>query len=43
VACECEDCDEDEDADEGDGHRYAGPAAIHRAFVRIPTTPVMIR
>lgn len=43
VTCECNDGDQDEDAHECHGHRDPGPAPIHRAFVRIPTIPVMIR
>ena len=43
VTCEREVGDDGEDADERHRHRYPGPASIHRAFVRIPTTPVMIR
>ena len=43
VACECNDRNQHEDADERDRHHDAGGASVHRAFVRIPTTPVMMR
>lgn len=41
--CECEDRNQNQDADKRHRHGDAGPAPIHRAFVRIPTTPVTIR
>ena len=43
MTCEREVGDEREDPDERHRHRDPGPASIHRAFVRIPTTPVTIR
>jgi hypothetical protein len=43
VSCECDDRDHREDADQSDCHHNPGPATIHRAFVRMPTMPVMIR
>jgi hypothetical protein len=43
VSCECHNRDDGEDADEGNRHRNPGPASTHRAFVRMPTIPVMIR
>ena len=43
VSCESHDGDHRENPDERNGHRDPGPATIHRAFVRIPTMPVMIR
>jgi len=42
VSCECDDRDDSEDADQGNRHRDPGPASIHRAFVMMPTMPVMI-
>jgi hypothetical protein len=43
VSCESDDGDHREDADQSDGHHDPGRSTIHRAFVRIPTMPVMIR
>jgi hypothetical protein len=43
VSCESDDGDHRDDADQGDSHHDPGRATIHRAFVRIPTMPVMIR
>ena len=43
VACECEVGNHHENADERNRHHGPGPAAVHRAFVKIPTIPVAIR
>jgi hypothetical protein len=43
VACECDDGNEHEDAHERHRHCNSRPTPIHRAFVRIPTTPMTIR
>ena len=43
VSCECDDGDDAKNTDQGNRHCDPGPATIHRAFVRIPTMPVMIR
>jgi hypothetical protein len=43
VSCECNHGNHRKDADKGNNHRDPGPATVHRAFVRIPTMPVMIR
>jgi hypothetical protein len=43
VTCECDHRDYGEDSDEGNRHCDPGPASIHRAFVMMPTIPVMIR
>jgi hypothetical protein len=43
VSCECHDRDHREDTDQRNRHHDPGRPSTHRAFVRMPTMPVMTR